>query len=110
MPKNYHKKSSKVQKIAKERINFLFRLAEENFKESSPLSDNYVKMARRIAMKHKIRLPSALRKRFCRHCYKYLVPGVNCRVRIHKHRIIYYCLNCKHYMRHPVGKKSSAKR
>ncbi len=103
MPKKYHKKPISQIKIAKARTNFLFKLAKENFKENHSLSDKYVKIARRIAMKYKIRLPSQLKKRFCKHCHKYLVPGVNCRVRIHKHRLIYYCFSCKHYMRHPIS-------
>jgi ribonuclease P protein subunit RPR2 len=98
MPKKYHKKPISQIKIAKARINFLFKLAKENHS----LSDKYVKIARRIAMKYKIRLSSNLKKRFCKHCHKYSVPGVNCRVRLHKHRLIYYCLNCRHFMRHPV--------
>ena len=102
MPKKYYNKSNKIQKIAKARINILFKLAKENFKKDSKLSDKYIKMARRIAMKYKIRLPSQFKKMFCKHCHKYLVPGVNCRVRIHKHRIIYYCFGCKHYIRHPI--------
>lgn len=102
MPKKYYKKPVQQQKIAKERIKFLFQQAKEVFKEDSRLSDKCVKTARRIAMKYKIRLPSAFKKRFCKHCHKYLVPGVNCRVRIHKHRLIYYCLSCRHYMRHPI--------
>ncbi|MBI2101810.1 ribonuclease P [Candidatus Woesearchaeota archaeon] len=102
MPKRYFKKSNKTQRIAKARINLLFRLAKEHFREDSKLSDKYVKMARRIAMKHKIRMPSSLKKQFCKSCHRFLVPGANCRVRIHKHRIIYYCIGCKHFMRHPV--------
>ncbi|MBI2650327.1 ribonuclease P [Candidatus Woesearchaeota archaeon] len=103
MPKKrYHKKPAQQLTIAKKRIEFLFKLAKEHFKEDSRLSDKYVKQARRIAMKYKIKLPFFLKKRFCKHCHKYLAPGVNCRVRIHKHRVIYYCFGCKHYMRHPV--------
>ena len=102
MPKKHFKKSSKTQKIAKARINLLFKIAKEQFREDSKLSDKYIKIARRIAMKHKVRIPSPLKKRFCKNCHKYLVPGVNCRVRIHKHRIIYYCFGCRHFMRHPV--------
>ena len=67
MPKKYHKKPVQQQKIAKKRINFLFQHANEVFKEDSNLSDKYVKMARRIAMKYKIRLPSSIKKRFCNH-------------------------------------------
>ena len=102
MPKKHYKKSDKIQKIAKKRISLLFRLAKEHFREDNKLADKYVKMARRIAMKHKIRLPSSLKKQFCKNCHRFLVPGANCRVRIHKHRIIYYCFGCKHFMRHPV--------
>ena len=102
MPKKYHKKSVQQQKIAKKRIEFLFKHAKEVFKEDGKLSDKYVKVARRIAMKYKIRLSSHLKKSFCKHCHKYLVPGVNCRVRIHKHRVIYYCMGCKHYIRQPI--------
>jgi ribonuclease P protein subunit RPR2 len=102
MPRKYYKKPSKQLKIAKARILFLFRLAKENFRQDSTLSDRYVKLARRMAMKYKIRLPSSMKKRICKNCHKYLVPGVNARVRLHKHRLIYYCLGCKHYMRHPI--------
>ena len=102
MPQKYSKKSFQRQKIAKERIKLLFELAKENFKQNSALSDKYVKMARKIAMKYKIRITSEMKKRFCKNCHKYLVPSVNCRIRLHKHRLIYYCLSCKHYMRHPI--------
>jgi len=100
--KKHYKKPAKQLKIAEKRILFLFNEAKDSFKKDSKLSDKYVKLARRIAMKYKIKLPSNLKKRFCKHCHKYLVPGVNCRVRLHKHRLIYYCLSCKHFMRHPI--------
>ncbi|MEK6983656.1 MAG: ribonuclease P protein component 4 [Nanoarchaeota archaeon] len=102
MLKRYSSKSNNVLRIANARINFLFKIAKEEFNKDSNLSDKYVKLARKIAMKFKIRLPSNLKKSFCKHCHKYLVPSVNCRVRIHKHRIIYYCLSCRNYMRHPI--------
>ncbi len=102
MPRKYPKRTHKIQQIAKKRINFLFNEAKAVFKKDSKLSDKCVKQARRIAMKYKIRLPSSLKKRFCKNCHNYLVPGVNCRVRLHKHRLIYYCMSCKHFMRHPI--------
>lgn len=100
MTKKHYKKPVQQQKIAKKRIQFLFQHAKETFKEDSKLSGRYVKTARKIAMKYKVRIHSSLKKRFCSHCNSYLVPSVNCRVRIHKHRLIYYCLGCRHYMRH----------
>ena len=103
MPKKRYKiKKSQQQKIAKRRVNYLFQLAKEHFRQDSKLSDKYVKTARRIAMKHKIRLSSLLKKQFCRNCHKYLVAGVNSRVRLHKSRLIYYCMSCRHYTRQPI--------
>ena len=102
MPKKYHKKPQNQQKIAEARIKLMFQLAKEVFKKDSKLADKYIKIARRIAMKYKIRLSASFKKQFCKHCHKFLVPSINCRVRIHKHRLIYYCLECKHYMRHPI--------
>ena len=102
MSKRYSKKPASQVEIAKKRIKFLFQEAKDVVKKDQKLADKYVKTARKIAMKYKIKLPSSLKKRFCKNCHSYLVPGVNSRVRIHKHRIIYYCFNCKHYMRHHV--------
>jgi len=100
--KKYFKKPEKIQKIAREQIKILFQLAKEVFKKDSKLSDKYVRLARKVAMKHKIRLSSEQKKRICKNCRKYLVPSINCRVRIHKHRLIYYCFGCKHFMRFNV--------
>ena len=102
MSKRYSKKPASQVEIAKKRIKFLFQEAKDVVKKDQKLADKYVKTARKIAMKYKIKLPSSLKKRFCKNCHSYLVPGVNSRVRIHKQRIIYYCFTCKHYMRHPV--------
>ena len=81
----------------------LFKEAESAGQE---YSDRYVEIARKIAMKYKIKIPSELKKRFCKNCQTYLRPGTNCRVRTRNGRIIYYCQNCKKYMRYPgLGKK-----
>ncbi len=100
--KKYHKKPASQIEIAKKRIKFLFKEAEESFKKDQNLSDKHVQLARRLAMKYKIKLSSSLKKKFCKSCHSFLVPGINSRVRIHKHRVIYYCYNCKHYIRHPL--------
>ena len=102
MSKKYYKKPAKQQQIAKRRIRFLFDEAKDSFKKDPNLSKKHVKLARRISMKYKIKLPSEMKKKFCKNCHSYLVPGVNCRVRLHKHRLIYYCSGCRHFMRFPV--------
>ncbi len=100
MMMSYYKAAQ--QKIAVARIKLLFNEAKNVFNKDCKLADKYVKLARCIAMKYKIRLSSQLKKSICKHCHKYLVPSNNCRVRIHKHKLIYYCLNCKHYMRYLI--------
>lgn len=87
--------------IAKERVNLLFKEAKDNFKENPSLSKRYVEIARKIAMKAQINFPSHLRKKFCRKCGSYLVPGENLRIRTRNKKLIYYCLECKSYMRFP---------
>lgn len=90
----------KGSEIALERVKILFKEADENFKKHPERSDRYVNIARKIAMKVNLRIPRELKRKFCKHCYKYLKPGVNCRVRIRKGKVIYYCLSCKKYMRY----------
>ncbi len=102
MHNKYNKKPASQVGIARKRIRFLFSESKAVFNKDRELANKYAKTARRIAMKYKIRLPSSLKKRLCSNCHAYLVPGANSRVRIHKHRVIYYCFNCKHYMRHNV--------
>jgi len=104
-----HKNSPQVKKIAAERIEKLFSEAEKQFKIDSGLSDRYVHIARRMAMKYKISLPSYLKRRVCRKCHKFLVPGSNARVRLKDGMVTYYCLSCKHYMRFPYIREKKAK-
>lgn len=94
----------KDKKIALEKIKTLFFEAEKQFPKDSNLSNRYVKLARKIAMKFNIPMPREFKRKFCKHCYVYLVPNKNCRVRIHKSRVIYSCDNCKKFMRFVLKK------
>ncbi len=94
----------KLKKNAKRDISEFFKLAKESFKDDKKKANMYVRKARRVAMKHKIRLPSSIQKRFCKHCYSYLVPSVNCRVRTRDGKLVYSCLECKKFMRFVVKK------
>ena len=97
--KNYDNK-----KIALERINQLFKEADFVFRENPERANRYVNIARKIAMKLNLKFPRELKRKFCKHCYHYLVPNKTCRVRIHKSRVIYYCFNCKKFMRFMLKK------
>ena len=100
-------KKEDTKKIALERIKQLFKEADSVFNENPKLANRYVQLARKISMKVKLRMPRTLKRKFCKHCYTYLKPGKNCRVRNYKSRVVYYCENCKKYMRFVINKKKS---
>lgn len=102
--KKYKIKSEEAKKIALERVEALISRAKEVFKEDKALANRYVTLARKIAMKVRLRIPSHLKRNFCKHCYKFLMPGVNCRVRTQRGKVVYYCLECKKFMRFPYKK------
>jgi ribonuclease P protein subunit RPR2 len=104
------KKPSQFVRIAEARILKLFSEADKQFPKKPELSNRYVAMARRIAMKYKVRIPSVLQKRFCKHCYCFLVPGKNCKVRLYNRQVIYHCEACKGYMRFPYVREQKAKK
>lgn len=98
----YSRQSKRQEEIALTRIRDLFTEAKNIFHEDSKLSDRYVSLARKIAMKFRIKIPSNLKKQYCSKCYSYLFPGSNVRIRISHNKIIYYCKICKNFMRLPL--------
>ncbi|GEM_PF-242298 len=102
------KKQGKRQAL--ERVKELFLAAEEAFRQSPELADKYVKLARKTAMKSRARIPRELKRRFCKHCHSFLVPSVNCRIRLAGGKVVHYCLSCRHYMRFPYVREKKEKR
>ena len=103
------RQSESYGKIALERIRTLFLEAEKRFSKEPDLANRYVELARKIAMKCRIRIPAELRRRFCKNCHAYLKPGVNLRVRLQGSKVVYQCLKCKEYMRFPYIREKKSK-
>ncbi len=94
-----------TKQMALQRIHTLFRLAKETFREDPQLAQRYAELARRVAMRAKVRLPKEYRRLICGHCKRFILPGVNCRVRIQTRRephVVITCLLCGRHMRIPV--------
>ena len=92
------KKEEKIAKIAYERIEILLNLADKIYKNEPKLAQRYGELARKIAMKARIRMPEQWRIRFCNKCKKFLYPGLTSHVRIKAgkpSKVIYYCDMCK---------------
>jgi len=101
---SYMKNKKLDKKGVLEKIKVLFSEAKVQFSENPGLANRYVKLARKLAMKFNITMPREFKRKFCKHCYSYLVPNKNCRVRIHKSRVIYSCNKCKKFMRFVLKK------
>jgi len=98
--------------IAKQRIRILFEMADSMFHVKPELAHRYVELARRIAMRCRVRIPRYLRRRFCHKCGKFLRPGVNARIRLAKRRsphVVITCFECGKITRIPYHVKKRAK-
>ncbi|MBU4300200.1 MAG: ribonuclease P protein component 4 [Nanoarchaeota archaeon] len=80
--KRSRRKPSELIEIANERIDILFSRAQLEFALHPELSNRYVEIARDIAKKFNIHIPIELRRKFCKNCGSYLVPGNNLTVRL----------------------------
>jgi ribonuclease P protein subunit RPR2 len=91
-----------IKKIARERIRILFEQADLASPAHPERSNRYVELARKIAMRQRVRIDRDLRRRFCHHCSAFLVPGRNMRVRIHRGNVVVTCRDCNRKMRYRV--------
>ncbi len=111
LPAVVRRKKGQERRIAMERIEALFALAErEGFQGHFGRADRYVELARRIGMRYNVRLPSAFKRRVCSGCHAYLLPPTTARVRIGESRVVTTCLKCGTIMRFPYLREQKARR
>jgi ribonuclease P protein subunit RPR2 len=88
--------------IPEERIDRLQTLASEAASAGEhDRAREYVRLARRIAERHRVRLPRTFRRFTCDGCDAYLRPGVNARVRLQDGRVVIRCDHCGELARYP---------
>lgn len=90
-----------VAKIANERVEILFSMAEKCITTEPELSASYVNILEHIVKHYHLRLNKNLKGRICKKCHVVLVPGFNCTVRIRSSSklVAYTCSKCKSDMR-----------
>lgn len=109
MAQNRRKKNKDLsKKIAEERIEILFELADRNFKTHPERTQRYVTLARLIGMRYRVRLVRDQKRRICKHCYSYLVPGSNCRIRLKGSTVLTTCFSCGKQSRYPYYERPAA--
>ena len=99
------------RRIALERMEILFHQAErEALQGRAPRARRYVDLARRIGMRYNVRVPPEFKRRFCKACLAYFLPGVNARVRVGRGRLVVTCLGCGAIQRLPYREERKAAR
>lgn len=86
--------------VAEERVATLSDLAHAVAGEDEALAREYVRLARRLAERHRLEVPRRLRWFSCDACDAYLRPGDNARVRLRDGHVVVTCA-CGAQARHP---------
>ncbi len=101
------------KRVARERVERLFTLAERVYAYEPALANRYVEIALAVQQKAKIRMPRKWKRRYCRKCHSFLVPGKNAAVRLRSKpypHVVVKCLNCGHIMRYPYLREQKERR
>jgi len=86
-------KNSKKE-IATLRMHVLFKNAVSNARKDADLAEKQAIIAKKISMKYKIRMPYEIRSCFCKKCKKFIVPGVNSKVRVGRSNVKSIRITC----------------
>lgn len=88
--------------IAKERIDILIDAALYYSNIDDKLSDEQARLAKKIAMRVRIRLPYDIKQLFCKQCKEFIIPGKSARIRLGRSNtkcIRISCYRCGHIYR-----------
>jgi len=94
------------KKIALERMYILVKIAISNARSDPNLAEKQANLARRISTRYRISMPYELRINFCKKCKKFIVPGINSRIRIGRtplKSIRITCNFCEHTYRKVIA-------
>jgi ribonuclease P protein subunit RPR2 len=105
----YIMKKHLLKMIASERIQILIANALCDAKQDrDDLADYHAHLAKKIAMRLRLRLPYIYRQLYCKKCKRFIVPGKNSRIRIGRSRrrsIRITCLKCGHTYHKILGNR-----
>jgi ribonuclease P protein subunit RPR2 len=93
-------KSQRIKELAKERIDILIACALKEKDED--LASRQAELAKKVAMRFRVRLPYEARQLFCKKCKAFIVPGKSARIRLGRSKtraIRITCLKCGHIYR-----------
>ncbi|MGA6991514.1 MAG: RNase P subunit [Nitrososphaeraceae archaeon] len=94
---------------AKERIDILIDNALYYSKIDDELSDDQARLAKKIAMRVRTRLPYSIKQLFCKQCKEFIIPGKSSRIRLGRSNtrcIRISCYRCGHIYRKLLSHQS----
>ncbi|HEX2014255.1 MAG TPA: RNase P subunit [Nitrososphaera sp.] len=94
------KKKENLKGLARERVDILVRNALRE--KEGEIAANQALLARKIAMRYRLRLPYDIKQLFCKSCKQFVVPGRTARVRLGRSNakaVRITCLMCGHVYR-----------
>jgi len=94
------------RKVALERMHVLINNAISNARLNPDLAQRQASLARRISTHYIIKMPYELRINFCKKCKKFIVPGINSRIRVGRtplKSIRITCNFCEHTYRKVIA-------
>jgi len=71
-----------LKQIVLERMEILIDNAISNAKTNPILSQRQASLARKLSMRHKVRMPYVLRMVYCKKCKSFIAPGINSKIRV----------------------------
>jgi ribonuclease P protein subunit RPR2 len=97
---NSLKKRRQLKDLARERIDIL--VANALGEKQEELAALQASLAKKIAMRYRLRLPYDIRQLYCKGCKKFIIPGRSARIRIGRSgtkAVRITCLSCGHVYR-----------
>ncbi|HEY9385904.1 MAG TPA: RNase P subunit [Nitrososphaeraceae archaeon] len=91
-----------AKEIAKERISLLIDNALHEAKYDDDVANNQARLAKKVAMRMRLRLPYEIRQLYCKNCKQFILPGKSSRIRTGRSKlkaIRITCLKCGHVYR-----------
>jgi ribonuclease P protein subunit RPR2 len=101
-----------VRDLALKRIEILLRLAEAEVRGHPQRAKRYVSLACKLSSRYNVTLPREMKRRMCKKCNAFLVPGYNLTVRADRKTksMLYICKECGARKRYGYSAKRSVKK
>ncbi|MFZ0512755.1 MAG: RNase P subunit [Candidatus Nitrosopolaris sp.] len=98
--------------IAKERVSILIANALNEAQANEKIANEQAYLAKKIAMRLRVRLDYEIRHLFCKRCKQFIIPGRDSRIRVGRNNIKgirITCLKCGHTYHKILNKNKSYK-